>query len=233
MNAAQRRDWLDAVSECFPQLNLASLSALLLGLDGIADGGVWEGGVCSRPDGKILAVRYFGGGSDYSAWKRAAGGILKLELDGGGPPPADGLPWLVLEWDTVAGEPARICAGSGFGGRVFIPREKKSIQIMFRPERYTSKVMEDPGLAKVLADFNALCPIRDLVFQFADGVGKREARPAWALRLKEPLAWPLFVRLDLAGAFAAESAQLSFFLLDRRVAEMGFDAENLWAFFRE
>jgi hypothetical protein len=234
MNAAQRRDWLMTVAECFPELRLAPLGELLEALDAAAPGAAWEGGVCAGTQGKTLAVRCFGEAADYPAWRRSAAAILKLDLEDAGAAPSDSFPWLSLAWNASTGEPARVSVGSGRHASVFSGGSRKPAKVLFRPERYAPLAMEDAGLAKVLADFDGLCPIGDLVFQFAaDGPGEPRTLPAWALRLKEPLEWPLFVRLDLPAAFAAEASQLSFFLLERRVTELGFDAEKLWAYFRE
>jgi hypothetical protein len=135
-----------------------------------------------------------------------------------GPSPR-GLPSRTVVWDAAEDRPARVGPDRN---------------IQFKPDRYSPKSIEDPALAKVLADFDALCPIRDLVFRFSSaGSGKSQPLPSWSLRLKDPLAWPLFLRLDMAASFAAESSQFSFFLLDRRVSELEFDGGAIWVYFRE
>jgi hypothetical protein len=218
MNSVQRQDWLKTVEECRPAWRLAGLSPLLARWDGAAAGGVWEGGISNRPESKTLAVRYFGKDSEFPAWKRAAseiGGDCAV----GDAPARGGLPWLTVVWDAAEDRPARV---------------GPSLQTLSKPDRFDPRAIEDPALAKVLADFHALCPIRDLVFQFsAAASGESRPLPSWSLRLAEPLAWPLFLRLDMAASFAAESSQFSFFLLDRRVSELEFEGGAIWAYFRE
>jgi hypothetical protein len=217
VNASQRRDWLKILSECFPEWKLEGLDELLVRLDGAAEGGVWEGGLCSRPESKAVAVRYFGADGSAADWRRAAGESLGLPLEGRAPA-ADGLPWLTLLWDADAGRPARVGPGA----------------TLFKPGRYSRRAIEDAALARVLAEFDALCPIRDLVFQFpAEGPGKDRPLPGWSLRLERPLAWPLLARLDMAAPFSAESSRLAFLLLNLRVTELEFDGDRVWAYFRE
>jgi len=229
MKPAQRRDWLSVVSECRPDWKLAPLAALLEGLDAAAPETVWEGGVCGRPGAKTLAVRAFGAPA-----RKEAAGLLKIAVDEDAPPPAAGLPWLILEWDAAGGGPARAAFFSGDRATVFAGAAKKPVEILHRPSRYAPRTMEDPALAKVLSEFDVLCPVRDLVFRFAaDGLAKPRALPSWSLRLRRPVAWPLFARLDMAAAFAAESSQLAFFVQERRVTELGFEEGTPWAYFRE
>jgi hypothetical protein len=239
MNAIERQDWLQAVSESRPKLRLGPLIKLLARLDGAATGGFWEGGVSGRPGGQRLAVRYFGESRNYSSWRRAAGPLLELPDAGKHEAPTDGFPWASLVWNAAAGKLERaalLSRTSGSRGTNAVIRadgEKKPRASLFETEPYSSRTIVDEGLAKVLGAFDAQCPIRDLVYQFsAKGSGPRRPLPAWSLRLKDPVSWPLFLRLDLAGSFAAESSRLSFLLLDRRVSELSFEGETLWAFFR-
>ena len=217
MNGAQRRDWLKTVSECSPEWRLDGLTAVLARLDEDVAGGTWEGGVCNRPEAKTVAVRYFGTNGDFEAWKRALSGISEVSAGVGAHPPAGGLPWLTIVWDAAAGRLERVGPG----------------KILYKPCRYSRREIEDAAQAQVLADFDALCRIRDLVFQFSAGPGKPRPLGGWSLRLERPLAWPLFARLEMAASFAAESSRLSFFLLDRRVRELEFDGERIWAYFGE
>ncbi|MFI5351293.1 MAG: hypothetical protein ACHQ2Z_17240, partial [Elusimicrobiota bacterium] len=178
----------------------------------------WEGGFCAGLEAKTLAIRDFGTGGGFGAWKRAAGEALKMDVGENVSPPADGLPWLSLVWDAAADRPLRVGPGA----------------VILKPAPYEARAIADAALAKILADFDALCPIRDLVFQFSSAdPRKSQPLPAWSLRLKTPLPWPLFVRVDMAAPFAAESSQLSFFVLNRRVTELEFEGKKLWAYFRE
>lgn len=226
MNAAERNEWLAVVAECAPDGRAAGLNALLSRLDAVCEGGIWEGAACSRAGAAVVAVRWFGAGTGYAAWRGKAAKVLRRK-DAEALAPPDGFPWLTLTWDTArdallsARLPAR-ARGSVFAG-----------EIQLKSEKNFSKMVGDAALSKVLDDFALHAPIRDLVFQFAPGAsGKSAALPAWSLRLDQPLPWPSLLRLDLAGAFSASSSQSSFFVLDRRVTELVFEGETIWAYFR-
>lgn len=79
---------------------------------------------------------------------------------------------------------------------------------------------EEP-IASALKAFDALAKIAS--------VERRPGRPGWTLVLAKPLAWPLFLRCDLAASFAPRAAPLSLILRDARVAALDFDGEALWA----
>src|SRR6185312_581190 len=74
---------------------------------------------------------------------------------------------------AAGGGPARAAFFSGDRATVFAGAAKKPVEILHRPSRYAPRTMEDPALAKVLSEFDVLCPVRDLVFRFAaDGLAK-------------------------------------------------------------
>jgi hypothetical protein len=244
MNAVERRDWLKAVSESLPRWRLGALNKLLAGLDVDAPGGFWEGGMCGRSGDRVLALRYFGGPGDFARWRLAAGRLLDLPGAGEAEPPTDGFPWVTLVWNGATGGLVRAvllsrvpgARGAGASAHWSLTRaagRKKPETSLLNPDRYSPRTIGDARLAKALDEFGAHCPIRDVVYQFSIAPsGKRRPLPAWSLRLKDPVAWPRFLRLDLASSFTAESTLLSFLLLDRRVSELAFEGETLWAFFR-
>ena len=80
-------------------------------------------------------------------------------------------------------------------------------------------------IASALAVFHALAPIASV--RFAKGGA------SWTLALAKPLAWPLFLRLDLAASFVPRADQLSLLLRDARVTALEFDGEALWARFTD
>lgn len=70
-----------------------------------------------------------------------------------------------------------------------------------------------------LRDFASLHPIRCA----------REDEGGWSLVPRQAIPWPLWLRLDVAAAFTADSTRLSFLALNRRVTELRFEGERLWA----
>lgn len=108
-------------------------------------------------------------------------------------------------WDLETGLP--------LGGEPFSPAPSGKA----RP--FKAGVFGEPALDQALADFAALCPVASMTLR-AGG---------WSLALADPPRWPLFARCDIAAAFAPSSSQLALFLLDRRVTELSFDGEALWA----
>ena len=244
MNLVERRDWLKAVSESLPRWRLGALNKLLAGLDVDAQGGFWEGGMCGRSGARVLALRYFGAPGDFARWRRAAGRLLELPGAVEAEPPMDGFPWATFVWNAATGglERAALLSrvsgarGAGASAHWSLTRaagRKKPATLLLSPDRYSPRTIGDARLAKALDEFGALCPIRDLVYQFSVAPsGKRRPLPSWSLRLKDPVAWPRFLRLNLADSFTAESSLLSFLQLDRRVSELAFEGETLWAFFR-
>jgi hypothetical protein len=82
----------------------------------------------------------------------------------------------------------------------------------------------DEPIATALKDFQALAPVASV--RVAPG-------GAWTMILKRPLAWPLFLRCDVAASFAPRAAQLSLVLRDARVVALDFDGEALWARFTD
>jgi hypothetical protein len=85
---------------------------------------------------------------------------------------------------------------------------------------FSASIFEEP-VASALAAFDALAPIGRI--QIAPG------RRSWTLNLAAPPAWPLFLRCDIASAFAPRAAQLSLLLRDARVVALDFDGDALWA----
>jgi hypothetical protein len=88
-----------------------------------------------------------------------------------------------------------------------------------RPGRFKAGVFGEPALDRALEEFSLLCPLESMSLE----------EPGWSLRLAGGLRWPLFARCDLSAAFTPDSAQRALFLLDRRVTELSFDGEALWA----
>lgn len=79
----------------------------------------------------------------------------------------------------------------------------------------------DEPVASALAAFDALAGIA--------AVERAPGDPGWTLVLRRPLAWPLFLRCDLAASFAPRAAALTLLLRDARVVALDFDGEALWA----
>ena len=85
---------------------------------------------------------------------------------------------------------------------------------------FSAALFEEP-VASALAAFDALAPIEEVRFA--------PDRPGWILILAAPLAWPLFLRCDVAAAFTPLAAALSLLLRDARVSALDFDGDALWA----
>ncbi len=120
-------------------------------------------------------------------------------------PARRGAPRLDATWDLTTGRP--------IGGAPFSPAAPG------RRVRFKAGLFGEPALDKVIADFAALCPVDSMVL--------REV--GWSLVLASPPRWPLFARCDIAAVFTPSASQLALFLLDRRVSELSFDGEALWA----
>ena len=88
---------------------------------------------------------------------------------------------------------------------------------------FRASAFEEP-VASALAAFHALAPVAAIRVPASGG---------WTLELERPLAWPLFLRCDLAASFTPRAAQLSLILRDARIAALDFDGEALWARLRD
>ncbi len=213
MNAKERGEWLKALRSCFPDLNTVPLAEFAASADGP---GHWEASV--RGGGLDFAgLRYFGTG-DYAAWSEAC--AKGLNLSGERPKaPGAGLPWLAATWNLKTGTlaSARLCArGQAFE---YGADGKLTRKLTLAPKPFKAGAFGEPALDQALSDFSALCPVATLSLE----------DPGWSLRLKSGVRWPLFARCDISAAFTPLSSQQALFLLDRRVVELSFDGEALWA----
>lgn len=224
MNSKERVEWQKAVGACCPDLDLGPMTAASEALERAAPGR-WE--ISVGGGGLHLAgLRYHGTReSDFPSWQAAA-----LKAFGFGPglladAPPPGVPWLSASWDLRAGARTALRfygAGSQRGSaRVFdfAAGETAPTRRTLKPAAFKSGVFKEEALDRALEDFSRLCPLDTIAI----------ADPGWSLRFAQPLRWPLFARCDVAAAFTPHSSQLGLFLLDRKVVELSFDGEALWA----
>ncbi|UPT75783.1 MAG: hypothetical protein M0D55_08985 [Elusimicrobiota bacterium] len=146
-----------------------------------------------------IGLRFFGEG-DYGAWSKKAAEAFAAKA---GAAPRPGSPWLVVDWDLKAGKAAAVKIGGASP----------------KPGRFKPGFFGEPALDSALADFAALCPVSGFAH---DGA-------SWSLTLEKPPRWPLFARTDVSAAFTPLSSQLALLLIDRKVTELSFDGEALWA----
>ena len=229
MNAVEARDWLETVADCFPDFRIGEPLRVLGRLEDAAGAGIWEGGACSGGLNR-LELRYIGAGAGYAGFARAA---LRCFCPQDPPPfaaPEPGRPWLGLVWDARSGALEELSVYGRARGR--------AVAAVYRglPEDPAAKpallglqpVALGPGqaarrrLSRDLASFARLSPFGEASLE----------GDALSLRLEAPLAWPLFVRHDLAAPFQPHASQLSLFLLNRRVSELRFRGAEVWAYFR-
>lgn len=220
MNRKERTEWTNALGAC---LEGAEIRPMREAADAIEDAcaGRWEASVSGL--GPMLAgLRFFGAG-DYGAFKKAAAKALGLKavLPEA---PAPGFPWLSASWDLGTGRRIALRAFGGFKpGQAeafdFGPKGEQTRRALLKPKRFDAKIFREPALERALTDFTSLCPADSLTLEPS----------GWALRLERPVSWPLFARCDVSAAFTPSSSQLALFLLDRRVTELSFDGEALWA----
>lgn len=233
MNAAQRRDWLEASAACLG-LRLRGLRGLLEELDALGGPCRWEAAFSPSSQPSLVRLRCFGEAlaGDWTAraagvfgartlWKRTA---------------AASLPRLSLDWDGASDRLSCV----GFFGRDSAAEPSQAAfhrpgadlrRRRFEEVPFSSGIFPRKRITQEVAALHALCPVRCVRLEWEAGEGGawRLAR-RWALCLKTPLAWPLFLKLDLARAFAARCGQLSLLALDRKVSEIVFE-EDLWAYF--
>lgn len=223
MNVKERVEWTKALKACFPGLLTDAMASAAEAVDGP---GRWD--VSLRGGALTSAGLRFYGTGDYAAWRKAASKAFVLGNSGPDAPVA-GFPWLTATWDLQTGQwtSVRLCgAESGtklksgqamawdFSQSAKIPRKR-----LLKPAPFKAGAFGEPALDSALADFSALCPISTLSLEDT----------GWSLRLANAPRWPMFARCDIAAAFTPLSSQLALFLLDRRVTELSFDGEALWA----
>lgn len=237
MNALERRDWLDAAAACL-KLRARKLRARLAKLDAWGSEGRWEAAFSSAGELSLVRLRYFGAGQGLEAWAAEAAALFGVAAAPQGLRPASaGLPWLTLDWD---GKTDRLRCLGFFGRLPGAPANAAWLQgpggvrrrLRFEEAAFSSKAFPEDRLKKDFAEFHALCPIASVRLEWeADDRGVWRPSRRWALRLRKPLAWPLWLRLDLAAAFAERGSQLSLLALDRKVSELAFEGDVLWSYF--
>ncbi len=225
MNSKERIEWLQAVRACLPDVDIRAMSAACAALEGAASGR-WEVSVSGRGLHSV-GLRFFGEGA-YAPWLAAAAKTFGLGAWRAARAPRPDFPWLNAAWDLKTGVWTFLRFYGGIGGRpangqalawdftagVKTPARRLLNCVVFKPG-----IFKEPDLDRVFEDFSLLCPPASLSVE----------EPGWSLRLTRPLRWPLFARCDVAAAFTPHSSQLALFLLDRRVTELSFDGEALWA----
>lgn len=87
--------------------------------------------------------------------------------------------------------------------------------------KFSAKAFPAP-IDEALRVFDALAPVESM------RVGPKGA---WTLEFRRPLAWPLFLRCDLAASFVPKASALTVVLRDANVVALDFDGEALWARF--
>lgn len=118
---------------------------------------------------------------------------------------------------SVDGAPGGEWTVSVRGGEAAAVRAERREPVV--GSRFSASSFAEP-VGSALKAFDALCPV---------GAVRAGPKGRWTLLLERPLAWPLFLRADLAAAFAPRAAQLTLVLRDARVAALEFDGEALWA----
>jgi len=231
----RRTGWLRAVAECFPRLKLEGLLTLKGKIDGLGAGGSWLGGIGNGAGFKRLGLKYFGGAEDFASWAGNAARVLALDQKEYPTPPPEGFPWLELHWDAESGavESAAILGGpERKAGSSRAWRFSHGEKALLSRAPFSAGLFAELGLEEAFRQFDSLCPVSGLISESAmDAAGRLTPRHAWSLQLKKAIAWPLLLRLDVAAPLAGMSSQLSFILLDREVAEIGFTKDSLWAWF--
>lgn len=238
---AAARCWLDAAAESAPELKLRGLLELRRRLSALCPEGRWEGAVGSAGGLARLGARFTGPEDRFAAWLPEAAALLDLRLPEAAAAPAAGVPWLSLIWDGERGavESCSLAGRAAESGRAG-SSGSWSFEAGGAAERVlSSRTAFEPALIRGLPVEDAfsklagLWPLRWLVSESSvDAAGRLTPRLAWSLVGREPLPWPLLLRLDLAAPFAAASSALSFVALDRPVAEIAFRKESLWAYFK-
>lgn len=223
MNAKEAGEWVKAVGACVAGADAREAAAAV---KAFGTEGSWQASVCGRGPG-FVGLRFFGAGS-YAPWRAAC---AKLFSPGSGGPsaPREGHPWLSAAWDLSTGRRTalRLC-GEAAGvrlkpGQAFAwdyPADGGApTRRLLSPAPFKTGHFGEPALDRVLADFSGLSPLRALTVE----------EQGWSLSLAEPPRWPMFARSDVSAAFTPHSSQFALFMLDRRVAEIAFDGEALWA----
>lgn len=241
MNTLELLDWLDAVSAQVPEIRCDELRHALKNVSSLSGDGVWQAGIGARAGFKALAVRYLGGRADaFREWIAAASNAFGAAFPSAGlRAPAADWPWLSLIWDGNLGRleeiavlghcgrgpgaaAGRVSRGSGAGS------ERRSVTL----GRFLPGMFGEAGLREALERFHRLCPVAGTVVASVPGrLGGPAGHQSWSLRLRDPLAWPLFLRLDFAAPFAAHAALSAFLNLNRGIRELAFQREDLWAYF--
>ncbi len=223
MNSKERVELIKALGACYPGLQTGPMAAASEAVDGP---GRWEasvrGGELNR-----AGLRFFGTG-DYPAWRRACASAFVLG-NSGPAAPREGFPWLSATWDLQSGQWSTVrLIGEEPGSKLkngqalawdFSQTAKIPKKRLLRPAPFKAGAFGEPALDAALADFSALCPVSTLSLEDS----------GWSLRLAHGARWPQFARCDVSAAFTPQSSQLALFLLDRRVSELSFDGEALWA----
>lgn len=231
--------WIKAAGECFPKLKFKGLETLRAKLDGLGADVRWTGGVGSGERFGRVGVRCGGRGKDCGAWAKAAGKVLGLKLPDGLRAGPEELPSLELIWDAKAGklESASLFSaepGARRAARWSRSKDGATVKSLVDRSPFSPELFAELGLEAAFTDFARLCPVRELLSESAPAEGgKLEPKSAWALSLREPTPWPSLLRLDVGAPFGADSAQQSFLLLNRKVAELGFTSESMWAWFSD
>lgn len=236
MNAAQRREFLEAAAACLG-LRLRGLHRLLGKVDDLNGSLRWEAAFSPGERVSSARLRCFEATGPLHDWAGRAAVLFGAQAAARWAPPSAGLPRLSIDWDAERDRPRRL----GFFGRAFAGQPSQGVLlepeaglrlVRFEEVPFSSKIFPQEKLNKDVGSFHALCPIASVRLEWEDGGGGAwRAAQRWALRLKRPLAWPLFLRLDLAAAFAQASGPLSLLALDREVSEVAFEQETPWAYF--
>lgn len=203
MNTKQAVDWFKAAGSG----RAKRLQKVLSGLEGA---GRWEIGLASREPLKTLDLRYFGAEGEADRFRKAAARSLGLRWQGR--LPSSHFPWLSFAWDLATDRPGEILAWSV--GKT--PEQAAAGGRIARVSPF------DPAIAAVFSEFTSLCPVKEMV-----SCGKD-----WSLRLARPVAWPHFIRTNMADPFLGAATELAYLLLDRKVTELAVSEDSLRAYVR-
>ena len=221
MNAKALKDFLAASSACDPASSLTGPTELAAAVAEAAPGLEWDISVGGCPPPNLRLALRSPGGFDAALAAAAAQALGIDAASFAGEPPAF-RPWLEAAWNSKTSRWHAVDIGGRDrrGDTVRRLRPKREPARPVADKDFTAASFAEP-VATALAAFAALAPIDKI--QFTAG------RRGWTLILSAPLAWPLFLRCDVAAAFAPRAAQLSLLLRDARVTALEFDGDALWA----
>lgn len=220
MNGHHLREFLTATAACDAGGAYGGVQELAAEVSAALPVGEWEAAVRGGDASSLrVALRPCGDAAPARAAAARVLGVTEAALAG---EPARSRAWLDARWDAKEGRWTRVLAAvrgpKGEALKTVLPETGATRPLSHA--RFSAAAFEEP-VASTLAAFHRVSPVAAV----------QTAGEGWTLVLAKPLPWPLFLRSDLAAAFAPRAAQLSLILRDARVVALDFDGEALWARF--